>query len=414
MVNSGLFHTIDACRICRCTDLPLVIDLGEQALTGLFPRLGEPDPPKAPLAVIRCAQCGLVQLRHSVTPDVMFTDGYGYRSGVNATMRAHLSSIAAEVSKRARLRPGDAVLDIGCNDGTLLMAHQTPGLRRFGIDPVAEMFRSEYSSGLQINAGTFNARFYREISGLSAARGITTISMFYDLEDPSGFVADVAAVLAADGVWVLEQSYLPRMLKQNSFDTICHEHLEYYALAQIDLLIRRHQLRIFDVKLNDINGGSFQVWICHAGADFQSNWPAIDALMTDEQNLELATDKPYAMFRLRVASIGRELREFIAEETSRRKSIYVYGASTKGNVLLQYFGLDAKYIRGCADKNPLKWGRRTPGTGIPIVSEEAARASADYFLVLPWHFRDEFLAREVEFRTKGGKFIFPLPRVEIC
>ena len=363
---------------------------------------------------MRCTNCGLVQLRHSVTAGMMFGDSYGYRSGINQTMRAHLAGIATDLARRSDLKRGDLVLDVGCNDGTLLMSYPVAGLVRVGIDPIAEKFRNVYPAELHVKTAFFDAKVFRETSGRPAARAITSIALFYDLENPVAFVADVAAVLAVDGIWVLEQSYLPSMLEQNSFDTICHEHLEYYALAQIDRLVRVCGLRVFDVRLNAINGGSFQIWVCHQGATFAANQIAIDELSARESRLGLDTDEPYAAFRQRIAGIGARLHEFIAVEAKRGKNIYVYGASTKGNVLLQFLGLGNDLIRACADKNPEKWGSRTPGTEIPIVSEEEARAKADYFLVLPWHFRDEFLAREAEFRAKGGKLIFPLPEVEIC
>jgi NDP-4-keto-2,6-dideoxyhexose 3-C-methyltransferase len=204
------------------------------------------------------------------------------------------------------------------------------------------------------------------------------------------------------------------MLETNSFDTICHEHLEYYSLAQIDLLARTHGLRILDVSLNGINGGSFQVWVCHEGAEYATDEARIHAIIERERKLGLMSDEPYASFRSRVSSIRDRLRALVQAEAAQGKKIYVYGASTKGNVLLQHFGFDARPIRACADKNPIKWGRRTPGTNIPIVSEDAARGDADYFLVLPWSFKDEFLARETAFRARGGKFIFPLPEIEVC
>jgi NDP-4-keto-2,6-dideoxyhexose 3-C-methyltransferase len=414
MVKTELIHEIAECRICRARDFVLVIDLGRQALTGRFPVASEPDPPSAPLEVIRCTHCGLVQLRYSVDTGELFTGNYGYRSGINATMRNHLAAIAARVAGRAGLKSGDAVLDIGCNDGTLLTSYEEPGLFRVGIDPLAEMFRPGYRPDLKVRTGFFAADAYISASGRRTARAITSIAMFYDLEDPGAFVSDVAAVLAADGIWVLEQSYLPSMLETNSFDTICHEHLEYYSLAQIDRLARAHGLRIFDVGLNGINGGSFQVWVCHDRAEYATDKARIGAITESERKLGLMSEEPYASFRSRVSSIGDRLRALIQTEASRGKKIYVYGASTKGNVLLQHFGIDASLIRACADKNSIKWGRRTPGTGIPIVSEDAARADADYFLVLPWSFKDEFLARETAFRARGGKFIFPLPEVEVC
>jgi len=413
MVTPDLFHAISKCRICGSSDLHGAIDLGPQALTGRFPAAGEPDPPKAPLELLRCGECGLVQLRHSVRVAEMFGDNYGYRSDTNATMRNHLGQLSAAVASRAALAPGDAVLDIGCNDGTLLKSYPVTGLVRTGIDPIARSFAGQYPDDLKIHAGFFDAKSFAGLLPGRKARAITSIAMFYDLEDPGSFVGDIAAVLAPDGIWVLEQSYLPDMLDRNSFDTICHEHLEYYALSQIERLTRQKGLRVFDVKLNDINGGSFQIWVCHRDAAYPENRAIIEQLRNRESALGIATDAPFAAFRANVAALGSRLKDFIASEVARGKRVYVYGASTKGNVLLQHFGLDASQLTACADRNPAKWGLRTPGTAIPILSEEDARKDADYFLVLPWHFRDEFVAREAEFLAGGGQLIFPLPEFEV-
>ena len=414
MVTTAPFRAIKACRLCGGDHLVPVIDLGWQALTGRFPSVGQPDAQSAPLTVVRCTVCGLVQLEHSVDAGEMYNEGYGYRSGINATMRQHLAGIAAQAGTRAGLRPSNAVLDIGCNDGTLLGAYGVAGLHRYGIDPTAAMFMDGYSPDMRIHAGFFDAAAYARLSGGQPARVVTSISMVYDLEEPNRFFGDVAAVLAADGVWVLEQSYLPSMLERNSFDTICHEHLEYYAFAQIDRMARSHGLRVFDVSLNETNGGSFQLWVCHDAAPYRTEETAVRDFKARENTLALDTDQPYEAFRSRVSTIGEQLRTLIMAERERGKRVFVYGASTKGNVLLQHFGLDHTLIEACADRNLEKWTRRTPGTAIPIISEEEARERADYFLVLPWHFREEFLVRESDFRRRGGKFIFPLPTVEVC
>ncbi|EAQ36381.1 NDP-hexose 3-C-methyltransferase TylCIII [Nitrobacter sp. Nb-311A] len=413
MVTPDLFHAITKCRICGSSDLHAAIDLGLQALTGRFPAAEEPPPPKAPLQLVRCDECGLTQLRHSVRVSEMFGDNYGYRSGTNATMRNHLGQIANAVASRAAIVSGDVVLDIGCNDGTLLKSYPMPDLVRAGIDPIARSFANQYPGEFRIHAGFFDAKSFADLLPGRKARAITSIAMFYDLEDPGSFVGDIATVLAPDGVWVLEQSYLPDMLDKNSFDTICHEHLEYYALAQIERLTRDKNLRVFDIKLNDINGGSFQLWVCHNDAAYPENRDIIDALRARETALEITTDKPFAAFRANVAALGSRLKDFITKEVGRGKRVYVYGASTKGNVLLQHFGLDGNLLTACADRNPEKWGRRTPGTAIPIISEELARQDADYFLVLPWHFREEFVAREAAFLADGGHLIFPLPEFEV-
>lgn len=384
-----------------------------QALTGVFPAANEIDPPVAPLHVLRCVDCGLVQLRHSVSVGEMFGENYGYRSGINATMKEHLGRIAAGLAARAGLGAGDAILDIGCNDGTLLAQYPVAGLRRFGIDPIAGKFRSFYTDDLVVHAGFFNAAAFSGICPDAKARVITSISMFYDLESPGAFTADIASILHPEGIWLMEQSYLPSMLERNSFDTICHEHLEYYALRQIERLAADNGLRVFDVSLNDINGGSFQLMLCHQQARHATNEAALADLRRREAALRLDTDAPFERFRHHVRQIGEQLVGFITEALQQKRKVYVYGASTKGNVLLQHYGLDHRMIAGCADRNPQKWGRRTPGTNIPILSEDEAREQADYFLVLPWHFREEFLRRESAFRNRGGKFIFPLPEFQV-
>ena len=413
MVKNALYTTIQACRICGGGGFQPVIDLGEQALTGCFPAIDEPSPPKAPLLVCRCLQCGLVQLRHSVRADLMFGENYGYRSGINSTMRNHLAGIATGAEKRAALKTGDTVLDIGCNDGTLLKAYGVEGIRRIGLDPIADIFRENYPPALEVDASLFSAATFRERCPIAKAKIITSISMFYDLEDPTSFVEDIASVLDPEGLWILEQSYLPMMLDQTSFDTICHEHLEYYALKQIKYLAEQAELRILDLYFNSANGGSFQIWVCHRNASYQSDTAKINETLENERVLGLEGDEVFASFRDRVESVREGLQNLLVKEAEAGKKIYVYGASTKGNVLLQYLALNSSTIIACADRNPIKWGRRTPGTDIPIVSEDRAREDADYFLVLPWHFKEEFLAREHRFLQRGGKFIFPLPKVEV-
>lgn len=414
MVGSPCFTEISACRLCRCGGFEEVIDLGEQALTGCFPKAGEPEPPTAPLTVIRCIECGLVQLKHSVQLGEMYTPDYGYRSGINLTMRDHLAGIARSVCQTAALAAGDVVLDIGCNDGTLLNGYFVDGLVRIGIDPLAEMFRQGYADDMAAKAGFFDAALFLSASSGRKAGAVTSISMFYDLEDPDSFVADIAAILKDDGIWVLEQSYLPLMLETNAFDTICHEHLEYYALEQIKRMAADNGLRVFNVELNRCNGGSFRLFVCHEAAHHQTNEDNLDRLTRREAELALHTAAPYQAFRRRVSVIRDKLRELVIGEAERGKKIYVYGASTKGNVILQFCGLDHRYIKAAAERNPTKWGGRTPATGIPIVAEDEARADfPDYFLALPWHFKDEFIAREKEFLAGGGRFIFPLPGVEV-
>ena len=413
-------NKIEKCRICGNPDLIPILNLGVQALSGRFPSEDEPNPPKAPLELVKCNDtkssnaCGLLQLKHSVSPEEMYFHNYGYRSGINQTMRLHLKGIVQRVQEIVDLQAGDVVLDIGSNDATLLKYYKTPGLRRIGIDPTGEQFLEYYTEDIKLISDFFNLSNYFSASPDKQAKGITSIAMFYDLPAPMSFVEDIKKVLHPDGIWVLEQSYMPTMLEMNSFDTVCHEHLEYYSLMQIDWMLRKNDLRIFDVEFNDINGGSFRIYVCHNDSSFKSNQKKNNRVFSNEENLKLDSELPYKEFNERVFRIKDDLYNFLTTEKAKGNSIYIYGASTKGNVLLQFCNIDHTLITAAADRNPEKWGRRTPITNIPIISEEEARkAKPDYFLVLPWHFRQEFIEREADFLASGGKFIFPLPKLEI-
>ena len=411
---------IKKCRICGNDQFINVIDLGNQALSGRFPGKDEPDPPRAPLVLVKCDNsknhdaCGLVQLKHSVPPLEMYTCGYGYRSGINTTMSDHLAGITRKVQGMVSLKKDDIVLDIGSNDGTLLKSYTAGDIRRIGMDPGGEQYRKYYPDTIRLVSDFFNAASFRTAFPGGKAKIITSIAMFYDLEEPMDFVKNIGEILDRDGVWVLEQSYLPTMLARNSFDTICHEHLEYYAFHQIDWMLRKNQLRAIGIEFNDINGGSFRVYVTHADSSLRPDREALDRAVQSEQALKLDTARPYRDFCDRVEKIRTDLNTLLKAEKAKGRKIYVYGASTKGNVLLQYFNIDSSLITAAAERNAEKWGSRTPGTNIPIISEEEARKqNPDYFLPLPWHFRREFIERESEFLKKGGKFIFPLPEVEI-
>jgi NDP-4-keto-2,6-dideoxyhexose 3-C-methyltransferase len=411
---------VEQCRICGNSDLILIMQLGVQALSGRFPSQSESDPPRAPLELVRCDNsrnsnfCGLLQLKHTVPPEEMYSYSYGYRSGINQTMRTHLKGIVQRIQEIVDLNPGDVVLDIGSNDATLLKCYEMKGLKKIGIDPTGEQFSEYYTDDIELVSDYFTSSNYLSVSPHRKAKVITSIAMFYDLETPMRFVEDVKQILDPDGIWVFEQSYMPTMLKLNSFDTVCHEHLEYYALKQIDWMLKKNHLRIFDVELNDINGGSFRVYSCHSKSAIKSNQERIESALHSEEKSGLDSQSAYWEFKERVFRIKDELYSFLSAEKAKGRSIYIYGASTKGNVLLQFCNIDSNLITAAADRNPEKWGRRTPATHIPIISEEEARkAKPDYFLVLPWHFRREFIEREKAFLSAGGRFIFPLPEIEI-
>ena len=248
---------------------------------------------------------------------------------------------------------------------------------------------------------------------------VTSIAMFYDLDDPNAFVRDIKRVLAQGGLWIVQMSYLPLMLKTNELGNICHEHLEYYSLHSFEYLLARHGFRIVDVEINNVNGGSLRAYIRNEDAkddrfgDVTYRELAaerVQMLRDSEKSLGLDMIAPYREFSIWVQRIKQDVVGFIKNVVDEKKTVYVYGASTKGNTLLQYFGLDHTLVAGAAERNPDKWGKLTVGTHIPIVSEADARAAKpDYFLVLPWHFLEEFQAREKSYLLSGGRFIVPMP-----
>jgi hypothetical protein len=311
------------------------------------------------------------------------------------------------------LKPGDVVLDIGSNDATSLKAYQTSSLRRIGIDPTGAKFSQYYPDEIALVPDFFNAANYRSVED-KPARIVTSIAMFYDLEDPIQFARDIASVLADDGVWHFEQSYMPSMLRLTSYDTICHEHLEYYSLGVVQHIVAAAGMKVVDVAMNNVNGGSFAVTAAKANSPIKPNSAVINWLLDMEDRMGLNTPRPYREFEERVFRHRQDLKRLLDALNGDNKKVLGYGASTKGNVVLQFCGLTAKDIPAIAEVNPDKFGSFTPGTRIPIVSEADAHAmKPDYYLVLPWHFKEGILQREKEYLARGGKFIFPFPEIEI-
>ena len=387
---------VDKCRICGSTKLEPILNLGKLALTSIFQKDGR-KVKRAPLELVLCrGACGLLQLRHSVPPDELFGPEYGYESGINATMRAHLNAIVMGAVRRVALEPGDIVLDVGSNDGTLLDCYP-PEYVPIGIDPSGGKFIERY------RYKTLIIDYFSRSSFSGQAKIITSISMLYDVEDPLAFMRDIAASLAPDGIWITEQAYMPAMLRNLAYDAICHEHIEYYGLRQIKWMADHVGLKIIDASENDINGGSFCVTLAHKDSKLKRNDKTIEDMLREEAKLWRID---YRVFEYLVLEHRSYMREWVGVQAMKKKLVLGYGASTKGNVMLQYCGIKLKAI---ADRNPAKWGLRTPGTNIPIISEKEARAmKPDYFLVFPWHFRREIEAREKAFTKAGGKLFFPL------
>lgn len=408
------------CRVCGSSALTPVINLGEQHLQGSFVKPGKEEPPlrKIALSLVRCdptrdeKACGLLQMEHTVPPEVLYS-AYWYRSGTNQTMRSHLQGITEEAVSLIG-KSNARVLDIGCNDGTLLKCYPQDFIK-FGVDPsdVAQEITGDITAIQDI----FPSEELTKVLQGEQFDIITSIAMFYDLEDPVSFCKEIKKALAPAGLWVFEMSYMPSMLKMNSYDTICHEHLEYYSLAVLEYILKQADLKIVDAVLNDSNGGSIRCYATHLdnfAFKKQEALTRIKLLRQTEFDLELDTDKPYKHFQDRINVHKEQLLSLLKMLKKEGKTIHIYGASTKGNTILQWCGIDNRIIDVAAERNPDKYGAYTLGTDIPIVSEADSRAmKPDYYLVLPWHFKEEFLKREQETLNSGVGLIFPLPNLEI-
>ncbi len=349
---------------------------------------------------------------------------YWYRSGINQTMRTELKGIADSVTSVQKLEQGDLWLDIACNDGTLL-SFVPDGIKKLGIDPAEDSFKEESSKiADDIVQDFFTLENYKKSKfKKKKAKVVTCIAMFYDLDEPVDFLKDVSKVMDDDGLFVIQMSYTPLMIKQLAFDNICHEHVYYWGLASMEKLLKKAGLKIVDCQVNDVNGGSFRIYIKKKKSAVTSFATApyrdvcnvrVESLLKWEKGLKLDKEEIWLDFFNRIEALKKETVDFIKAEKAKGKVICGYGASTKGNTLLQYFGLDNTLIDAIAERSPYKFGLKTIGTNIPIKSEEEVRAmNPDYMLVLPWHFIAEFVKREDEFLSKGGKFIVPCPTFEI-
>jgi len=407
------YTMLDRCRVSGSKTLVPILDLGEQALTGVFPRSAGEAVTTGPLRLVWCPDSGLLQLDHSYDLGEMYGDNYGYRSGLNQSMVRHLTQKVRELERSVDLKPGDTVLDIGSNDATSLKAYSVSGLQRVGIDPTGAKFRQYYPDDITLVPDFFSAAAFRH-SNARPARIVTSIAMFYDLEDPVGFAREIEQILAPGGVWHFEQSYMPSMLRMTSYDTVCHEHLEYYSLGVVKRILDAAGMRPLDVKMNAVNGGSFAVTAVRANDPRRGSEAVVDWLLEQEERMGLGTPRPYRDFEERVYRHRSDLVRLLKTLAADGKKVLGYGASTKGNVLLQFCGLTPNEIVAIAEVNEDKFGAFTPGTHIPIISETQARAMRpDYFLVLPWHFKEGILQREAEFLAAGGRMIFPFPEIEI-
>ena len=414
-----LYKEIEGCRICGNQQLDLILDLGNLALTGIFPKTKSEDVPTGPLTLVKCREtttndsCGLVQLKETYNPDLMYGQNYGYRSGLNTSMVNHLQNKVKKILDHVTLNPDDVIVDIGSNDSTLLQAYPKEQTALVGFDPTGEKFKKYYPNHITLFTDFFSSETFKIKFENKKAKVITSIAMFYDLEDPIGFVQEVYDILSEDGIWVFEQSYLPYMLEANSFDTICHEHQEYYRLKQIQWMIKKVGFKIIDMEFNQVNGGSFSVTVAKLGSLLPET-PDVAKLLRDEESNGLSTNEPYDAFRNQVFKWKSSMRQLLNKIHNENGLVLGYGASTKGNVLLQFTGITPKDIPYIGEVNTDKFGCYTPGTLIPIISEEEARKmDPDYFFIFPWHFKDFILKKEKSNSNEKVSLLFPLPSIEI-
>jgi len=396
--------TQTTCRLCGSSGLRDVFSLGDQYINDFVPpeRIGKGL--KAPLELVMCDHCTLLQLRHTAPQELLYSRFYWYRSGVTDTMRRALRDITESVEKTVALKPGDVVLDIGANDGTLLATYSVKGLKKVGCEPANNLIDLLKANADHVMHDFWDYDRYMELAaqcGFGKAKVVTAIGMFYDLDDPNTFIRDAQRSMTDDGIFIAQLMCLASMLEKNDVGNIVHEHLEYYSLESLKYLFEKNGLEIFRIEENDVNGGSYRLYARH----YKGTGITFDEKFSYE---DLQT------FAKRVEENRRRCVNFIKEEVAKGKRVYVYGASTKGNVILQYYGLDHTLITAAAERSPEKWGKYTVGSWIPIVSEEEARrAKPDYFLVLPWGFFPEFYERERQWRAGGGKFIVPLPEFRV-
>lgn len=413
-MNELMYKQINKCRICGNSYLERVLNLGEQMLTWVFPKKKGSRITVGPLRLVKCMGgnevCGLLQLEHSYNLQEMYGENYGYRSGLNTSMIMHLHSKVKRILKKIKLQNGDLVIDIGSNDSTTLQAYPRKGPILVGIDPTGVKFRNFYPAHIQLIPDFFSSGLLNKHFPAKKAKLITSFSMFYDLEDPIDFIRQIYDILADDGIWVFEQSYLPAMLKTNSYDTVCHEHLEFYALRQIKWMTDKVGFRIIDVEFSDVNGGSFSVMVSKVRNN-SSGESLVKNILAAEYKGGLNTLMPYREFEKRTEKTKIELLDFLKTAKIQDNIVAGLGASTKGNVILQFCGLTDRDLSFIGDVNSDKFGCFAPGSWIPIIPQEELLARRpDYLIVLPWHFRKSFLSDK-----KFAKFnlVFPLPHLEI-
>jgi hypothetical protein len=403
---------IKKCRSCSSSSLKNAFDLGSQKLTGVFPKTLNENIPSGSLAMVFCEKCKLLQLENSFNASMMYGDNYGYMSSLNPHMINHLKLKAKKLNNFMNLTKDDVVIDIGSNDGTFLNFFSSR-LKLIGIDPTIKKLKKFYRKDIIKIPTFFTIDVIKKILK-KRAKVISSISMFYDLEDPIRFAEDIYETLDDNGIWHFEQSYMPMMIKNNSYDTICHEHLEYYSLTSIKFILDKVRFKIIDLEFNDINGGSFALTVAKKSSKLKVNSPLIDWLLKKEKLFNYNSLEVFQDFYKNAKKHKKSFKDLLLNLHDMKKKVVGYGASTKGNVILQFCNITKKLLPYIAEVNEFKHYRYTPGTKIQIIPEKLARLkNPDYFIVLPWHFKNFIIKKEKNFLHNNKNLIFPLPDIEI-
>ena len=401
---------IKNCRNCNSKNLSTLFSLGKISFTGKFSKKGK-EIPKGELKLIMCNICKLVQLGNKFNLKYLYGPDYGYRSGINQTMKNHLKNIVTNISKKVKLKKNDLVLDIASNDATLLNFYPK-NVISFGIDPLVKKYIKEYKK-INYKISDFFSLNKIQKKTKKKFKIITALSVFYDLEKPNLFLSEVKKLLDNRGLFILEFADLASILKNKMFDTICHEHLEYYSSSVLINMCKKNDLKVINILSNDINGSSKQFFIAHEQSSYKINTNLISRILKEEKRMKISSKGTMINFFKQIKNIKIKLINYLKKIKKNNQIIHGYGASTKGNVLLQYFGIDKKFLDFIAERNPNKFNLYTPGTKIKIISEVQSRQKKpNYYLVLPWHFKKEILIREKKSKKSGIKFIFPLPNIK--
>lgn len=402
------------CLVCTQPAVEEFLNLGRMALANRFLTQDEltKREPRFPLRSGFCHSCGHVQLMEAVPPGMMF-DHYLYTSSVSDTLRAHLYDLSDVLVRRYRLGAGDLVIDIGCNDGTLLSAFRRHGVRVLGVDPAQNLAELTRDQEIDRYVGYFNTRSAEEIvQRWGQAALVTATNTFPHIQDLHDFVAALDTVLAPGGVFVAEMHYLADLLDQSAFDTIYHEHVSYWALGPMKVLFERHRMSVVDTERLPLHHGQLRVAVKRDGDGEASQ--DVAAILAMEEARGLGRFETYQRFAREVHGIKHELRGSLGAILKRGQRLAGYGAPAKANTLLGFLEVGPETIAYIVDRSTLKQGLHTPDTHIPIVApERLLQDQPDYVLLLAWNFADEILLQQSEYQSRGGKFIIPLPRARI-